>query len=93
MRAADGPDKIAEAIGAKFTAACDAATSTRCSRSTGRTPTSFTRAKQSAGDPKELRRVVTETCVKGGPKFGWSPTTRSGSTPRTRSSPRSTNGR
>jgi ketosteroid isomerase-like protein len=69
-RAGDDPDKIAEAVGAKFTAACDAgnvdavlALYQKDARVV------YPGENQSAGDPKELRRVVTETCVKGGPKF------------------------
>lgn len=69
-RAADDPDKIAEAIGAKFTAACGAgnldavlALYQKDARVV------YPGENQSAGNPTELRRVVTETCVKGGPKF------------------------
>ncbi len=67
---AEDPDKIAESIGAKFTAACDAgnvdavlALYQKDARVV------YPGENQSAGDSKELRRVVTETCVKGGPKF------------------------
>ena len=68
--AADDPNKVAEEIGAKFTAACDAgnvdavlALYQKDARVV------YPGENQSAGDPKELRRVVAETCVKGGPKF------------------------
>ena len=69
-RAGDDPDKIAEAVGAKFTAACDTgnvdavlALYVKDARVV------YPGENQSAGDPKELRRVVGETCVPGGPKF------------------------
>lgn len=69
-RAGDDPDKIAEAIGAKFTAACEAGNVdavVALYRTDARVV--YPGENQSAGDPKELRRVVAETCVKGGPKF------------------------
>jgi ketosteroid isomerase-like protein len=69
-RAGDDPDKIAEAVGAKFTAACDAGNIdavVALYQTDARVV--YPGENQSAGDPKELRRVVSETCVKGGPKF------------------------
>ena len=68
--AGDDPNKVAEEIGAKFTAACDAGNVEAVLalyQSDARVV--YPGEGQSAGDPKELRRVVTETCVKGGPKF------------------------
>jgi ketosteroid isomerase-like protein len=68
--ASDDPNKIAEEVGAKFSAACaagDVNAVVALYQADARVV--YPGEGQSAADPKALRRAVGETCVKGGPRF------------------------